>query len=309
MFLSRRLAIAGNDAGPPVIQTDFIPPSEQGVKLLVINSVLMVLTAIWTALWFWCRKMKGAGYFVEDWMHLGALICFYGNLVCNNLGVLIGGAGHHLWELQPWHIVRLSVVAYSAQVFYAISMGLVKMSIVWMLQRIFITPAFALAAKAVMAFSVAWTILTILMGMLICQPVEMNWNPFTPGGRCGNQLAGFVAVGIIDVVNEFCILLLPMPMVWWLQMPLRYKAAVFCMFGVGVLTLIFAAVRVYEMAHVDFTDVSYAAIDATIYADVEPGVAIIVSCSPILRPLFDRVFGRATPTDPKRDWRRPDGDN
>ncbi|KAK7972527.1 hypothetical protein PG988_006661 [Apiospora saccharicola] len=308
MFLSRRLAVIGNKMGDSVIQTDLIPPSEKGVKLLVVNSFLMVVTAIWTALRFWCRKMKGAGYFAEDWMHLGALICLYGNLVCNNLGVLIGGAGQHLWELQSWHIVRLSVVAYSAQVFYAWSMGLVKMSIVWMLQRIFITPKFTIAARFVMAFNIAWTILTMSMGMLICQPIQMNWNPFTPGGHCGDQVAAFVWIGIIDVINEFCILLLPVPMVWRLQMPLRYKAAVFCMFGAGALTLIFAAVRVWEMAHVDFTDVSYAAVEATIYADVEPGVAIIVSCSPILRPLFDKVFGRSTPIDPKIDiGRRPDG--
>ncbi|KAK8067622.1 hypothetical protein PG996_006734 [Apiospora saccharicola] len=297
MYLSPRLAIVSNDTAPAVIQTDFIPLNEQGVKLQVTNAVLVVLATTWTALRFWCRKMKGAGYFFEDWMHLGAVICFYGTAVANWLGNFFGGAGHHLAELQPWHIVRLSRIAYANQVLYAVSLCLVKMSIVWMLNRIFATPKFAIAAKVVMTFTLAWTILVILMGLLICHPVQMNWNPYTPGGSCGDQVLGFVSVGIVDIVNELCILILPMPMVWRLRMPLRYRAALFCMFGAGILTLLCATVRVYELIHIDYTDVTYTANDATILANVESGVAIIVSCSPILRPLFDRVFGRSSSTD------------
>ncbi|KAK7946936.1 uncharacterized protein PG986_011257 [Apiospora aurea] len=292
MFLSPRLAIVGNDTtNHSVIPTNLIPPTEQGVRILVANAVLAVLTAVWTALRFWCRRMKGAGYFLEDWMHLGALVCFYGAVASNVLMVLVGGSGHHMSELQPWHIIRLSMAAYSTQVLYAFSMGLVKMSITWMLKRIFVTQQFALAARAVMVFTAAWTVMTILVGIFICRPVEMNWNPYTPGGICGDQLAAFASVGIVDIVNEVSILALPIPMIWRLQMPLRYKGALFCVFGAGILTSVFAAARLYNVIHLDFTDVSYSAVDANVYATVEPGVAIIVSCSPILRPLFDKVFG------------------
>lgn len=114
-------------------------------------------------------------------------------------------------------------------------MGLVKMSILWMLKRIFITREFAIAANIVMAFTLAWALMTILMGLLICHPVEMNWNPFTPGGRCGDQVAAFGAIGIVDMINELAILALPIPMVLQLMMPFRYKAALFCVFGAGVL--------------------------------------------------------------------------
>lgn len=74
MYLSPRLAIISNDTDYAVIRSDFIPLTEEGVKDLLTNAVLVVLTTIWTALRFWCRKMKGAGYFVEDWMHLGAVV-------------------------------------------------------------------------------------------------------------------------------------------------------------------------------------------------------------------------------------------
>ncbi|KAK7980162.1 phosphoglycerate mutase-like protein [Apiospora arundinis] len=289
MYLSPRLVIVGDDTNLTIIETDFVPPTAHGVNIIVANVVLVVLTAIWTSLRFWCRRLKGTGFFAEDWMHLGALVCFYGLIASSFSMVFLGGAGHHLGELQPQHIIRLSKATYSVQVLFAFSMGLVKMSILWM-------RGFAIAANVVMAFTIGWALMTILMGLLICHPVEMNWNPFTPGGKCGDQVAAFGAVGIIDMVNELAILTLPIPMVLQLRMPFRYKAALFCVFGAGVLTLVFAAVRLYTVMNVDFTDMSYSAVNTTTYSAVEPAIAIIVSCSPTLRPVFDRVFGRVLST-------------
>ncbi|KAK8107070.1 uncharacterized protein PG998_009083, partial [Apiospora kogelbergensis] len=296
MYLLPRLVLVGNDTSLSVIETDFIPPTAQGVSIIAANVVLVILTAIWTTLRFWCRKLKGTGYFAEDWMHLTALVCFYGLVASSFSMVFLGGAGHHIGELQPKHIIRLSKATYSVQVLFAFSMGLVKLSILWMLKRIFITREFAIAANIVMAFTLAWALMTILMGLLICHPVEMNWNPFTPGGRCGDQVAAFGAIGIVDMINELAILALPIPMVLQLRMPFRYKAALFCVFGAGVLTLVFAAIRLYTVMNVDFADMSYSAVNTTTYSAVEPAIAIIVSCSPTLRPLFDRVFGRVLST-------------
>lgn len=113
MYLLPRLVLVGNDTSLSVIETDFIPPTAQGVSIIAANVVLVILTAIWTALRFWCRKLKGTGYFAEDWMHLTALVCFYGLVASSFSMVFLGGAGHHIGELQPKHIIRLSKVSNS----------------------------------------------------------------------------------------------------------------------------------------------------------------------------------------------------
>ncbi|KAI1871787.1 hypothetical protein JX265_005773 [Neoarthrinium moseri] len=296
-LLHPRLAIVSNDTHhADKIETDILPLTAAGVNIVVSNIILVVLTTAWTAMRFWCRKTKGGRYYLEDWMHLGALVAFYGIVISNFMMVFVGGSGHGLDELQPWHIVRLSKATYSVQVLYAISMGLVKISIIWMLMRIFITPTFRLVAIAVMIFSALWIVLTILIGLLICRPIEMNWNPFTPGGSCGDQIAAFASIGIVDILNEVTILALPIPMVWKLRMPMRYKVALACVFGAGILTVTFAAVRLYTVLTIDFTDVSRSAVPTVIYGTIEPGVAIIVACSPALRPIFDRTFGRLLPS-------------
>jgi hypothetical protein len=126
-------------------------------------------------------------------------------------------------------------LSFSSQVFYAASLGLVKTSICIMFARIFSSRLFKAAAIVVMVLAVAWAIMTILIGMLICQPVQMNWIPTTPGGKCGNQVAAFSAVGIMDVAVDCIIFLLPIPMVLKLRVRPAEKIGLLCIFGLGIL--------------------------------------------------------------------------
>lgn len=63
----------------------------------------------------------------------------------------------------------------------------------------------------------------------------MNWAANTPGGKCGNEVAAFSAVGIFDLLTDLAIIILPIPMVIKLQLNWRHKVAVFGIFGAGTL--------------------------------------------------------------------------
>lgn len=104
-----------------------------------------------------------------------------------------------------------------------------------MFMRIFFVRQFKLAAMAVMAFTISWIFLTILVELLICQPIEANWSPLPPVGICGDRRAAFASVGIFDIVNQLAILMLPLPMITKLGMETRYKIVTACVLSVGVL--------------------------------------------------------------------------
>lgn len=55
-------------------------------------------------------------------------------------------------------------------------------------------------------------------------------------------------------------------------------------------TMVFGAIRLAAVLRVDFTDFTFTARTAHSWSVAECGVAIIVSSSPLLRPIFDRVF-------------------
>ena len=83
-----------------------------------------------------------------------------------------------------------------------------------------------------MALPVAFGIGNTLMAFLICRPFAKNWNPFLPG-VCGSSINSVLATSIINLSIDIIILILPMPMIWRLQMAARRKVALTITFGLG----------------------------------------------------------------------------
>ncbi|KAF2499359.1 hypothetical protein BU16DRAFT_523853 [Lophium mytilinum] len=267
-----------------------IPVSAGGVSVITTDSIMLVLTTVWVGFRLYARKMKRMSLPLEDYFLLVALVLFYIMVIISFMMVYMGGMGHHLALLNASTIQNLLKFSLASQVLYAVSLGLVKCSICLMLARIFFVRPFVIAARVAMGFAAAWGLMTFLIGILICQPIQMNWDPTVKGGKCGNQNAAFTSVGIVDLLTDFFILLLPMPMVVKLQIPRANKIGLVCIFCTGGLTMAIGIVRVVAVTTVNFKDFSFAAKDAHIYSVVEVAIAIIVSCSPTLRPLFDKIF-------------------
>ena len=75
----------------------------------------------------------------------------------------------------------------------------------------------------------------ILVAFLICQPVGYSWNKAIPGGRCGNTIPVYIIAHTITFVINISLAILPMPILWRLQLPTRKKIEVSIMFSLGTL--------------------------------------------------------------------------
>ena len=84
-----------------------------------------------------------------------------------------------------------------------------------------------------MGLSAALLVAVLLEVGLLCRPFEYNWNKYIPG-ICGDTTQAYEAVGILNLITDLTIIILPMPVLWKLQLPVAKKVAL-TMFGVGVL--------------------------------------------------------------------------
>ena len=87
---------------------------------------------------------------------------------------------------------------------------------------------------AFMGLSTAYMVMIILEAFLLCTPVALNWDNFVPG-TCGNQPTAYLAAGIINLLVDIGIIILPMPLLWNLQMPVARKLGISAMFGIGAM--------------------------------------------------------------------------
>lgn len=155
-------------------------------------------------------------------------------LMLRTEAVVVGGAGHDVWNLSDEHKYHYFRISLATQVLYAAALGFVKLSITWMLQRIFFghSTNFRLFAWIAMALSVCWALYTALIGFLICQPVQMAWDP-SVRGICGNHTTAYSAVAIFDIITDIIIVGLPIKFVAQLQVRRAHKIALYGVFCAG----------------------------------------------------------------------------
>ena len=67
-----------------------------------------------------------------------------------------------------------------------------------------------------------------------CQPVHKYWNAKAQG-KCINGTNIFLADGVSSILSDLAILLLPMPLLWRLQLSKKRKLKLIIVFGGGAL--------------------------------------------------------------------------
>ena len=72
------------------------------------------------------------------------------------------------------------------------------------------------------------------LALLICKPIAYNWDTTIEGGSCANQTEAFEAVGILNLLTDIAIIILPMPWLWTLQLPITKKIGLTGIFGIGI---------------------------------------------------------------------------
>ncbi|KAL1594622.1 hypothetical protein SLS60_010383 [Paraconiothyrium brasiliense] len=267
-----------------------------GVRTIVITVVFATLATLSVIGRFWSRYLTAFKPALEDWLVVAALIVTWGyaagNIVFsyNGLGVQAASliAAGRSYQLQ--NQLKLLI---ANQVTYAIALGLVKSSLILSLVRIFhVSKTFRIVAYLTMTLCICWALQTILIAFLICRPISYNWDQVNQTGTCGDLTAAYVSIGIVDVITDIIIFIIPLPLISKLKMRRSTRFATMGLFALGVFTVAAGAARTGMIYHTRFdpTDPEGPTMNL-IWAAVEPCVAIVVASLLVTKPLF--VFASA----------------
>ncbi|BAE63874.1 unnamed protein product [Aspergillus oryzae RIB40] len=132
------------------------------------------------------------------------------------------------------------------QLFMIAAYGFIKASIILFYRRIFVSNTksrFAIVSNICLAVTVVWAVTFFLLFLFGCKTkIYLHWAPIQEvREKCGDPLAAESALVISDLITDLAILLLPFPkadddmQIWMLQMSVRRKIALSCIFGVGLM--------------------------------------------------------------------------
>ena len=119
---------------------------------------------------------------------------------------------------------------------WTVIVTLIKLSVLSLYIVIFSASVkFRRVCYAIAAVQIVFAI-SFFIGILTqCQPLAYTWDRSIPGGSCVSDSVGFYLTSVQNLVMDVVVLLLPVRMVWRLQMDTRRKIAVTVIFGLGFL--------------------------------------------------------------------------
>lgn len=111
----------------------------------------------------------------------------------------------------------------------------IKISIVHLYITIFgSNRTFLMIAYAVMVLLSAFGVAVVIDDLLACRPLSKMWKPLQPG-VCENPFVSLVALSSCNMATDLILILLPMPMIWGLQMATRRKIGLTIIFALGLM--------------------------------------------------------------------------
>ncbi|KAL8764616.1 MAG: hypothetical protein Q9194_006944 [Teloschistes cf. exilis] len=172
-------------------------------------------------------------------------LCFaIGRLVVDEIALHHFGAGRHFWDIPPEYYngyltASPNTIAVDGYL-YIVAITAAKMSLLLFLYRIFhVDKRFRIAAWITGGILVLWSLITILLAIFSCRPIKASWDlkvRMDPKTVCYPKAYDVSNVyGFCNVITDVVLIVLPIPLVWKMQVTLKKKFAVATVFATGAL--------------------------------------------------------------------------
>ena len=110
----------------------------------------------------------------------------------------------------------------------------VRVSIILLCVRIFPVRRFKIVCWIVVVINIAGFLSVVLATCLICRPISYAFDKTVPDGHCGSLAAFELYTATFSIIVDFAVVVLPLPMLWKLQMKTKRKIELSVVFGMGL---------------------------------------------------------------------------
>ncbi|CZR54873.1 uncharacterized protein PAC_04757 [Phialocephala subalpina] len=199
------------------------------------------------------------------------------------------GLGRHVETLSSADIIREAQTFFASQLLWAVSVPIIKISILLLYTRIFgVMTYFRYTAYVLGVFSVLWGIMVVFVVSLTCRPLKYTWDK-SGKGSCIDATLFYIIGSGLNVITDFIILVLPLRAVWYLQSSIQQKLQLTGIFLLGSLTCAVGLARWCSLFQIHGIDYTWYLTVPTIWSAAEGCLGIVAACLPTLRPLFQKV--------------------
>ncbi|KAF3898456.1 Integral membrane protein [Trichophyton interdigitale] len=264
------------------------PPG--GVIVIVINTIFTALAIIAVILRFYAIHVIGRNYYMSDYLIVLGLIFTIATAALAMISAIDGGAGLHMNQATDRQLLLLLKTFVAGPIIWSTATTFIKLSILSFYHKVFGSKqSMRIAVYIESIITIALYLAGVLEPFLLCRPFNYTWNK-DAHGTCGNATKAYLAVAVANLIVDLSIYLLPIPVLWNLQMNLVKRLALCGIFAIGLLVCIFSGLRIYAVLTLDVNDYSYSMIKDVTFAGLEVELGAINACLPFYRPLVAKYI-------------------
>ncbi|KAH7127010.1 hypothetical protein B0J11DRAFT_291617 [Dendryphion nanum] len=271
-----------------------LPDENEGHQILAatLTVTIVALITMVARLYVRVRMIKNMGW--DDYtMIFAMLLCIAGQIII--IPEVRMGAGRHIQYIDPLDFQKAFKLNFITQPIYLIAICIVKESVGFFLLRLAVIPIYRKIIIGIMVFMGLYTFGCFLTVVLQCTNLAVQWDPNAKGTCWGpSTLKGlsYTNVALNIVTDLLFAIIIPIPMLWNVQMNRRQKMSIIAILGLGVFATVAALIKISAIPSYGKTgDWLWDSKYLTIFTVVESNVGIIAGNLPCLKPLFRSVLG------------------
>ncbi|KAG4444141.1 hypothetical protein IFR05_000370 [Cadophora sp. M221] len=263
-------------------------PSSRKIHLIVAQVVCMGVTIIIVGLRIYARAtIQAVGS--DDWLILLALLFATLFTVCICISTAVGWT-YHLEDVDDK--IPALTVAWIAQLLFTPAVSTVKLSILIFYLRLSTSKTFRYFVFGGMIFVALWFVSFETVIAMTCD------TPEDPVGFTGSRLDHCVSNrpttkyhGITNILTDFFVYFLPIPLLWGLNMPPKRRFGLIFVFAVGGIVCVFGTLRLIFSLTVDASsDYTWEGFYLWLFAALELDLGIICASAPALKMFVVRTI-------------------
>ncbi|KAH7014425.1 uncharacterized protein B0I36DRAFT_369383 [Microdochium trichocladiopsis] len=279
---------------PAGYEVDFANPSRDSATIISTYVAFGIMFPV--AVLFLSQRVYTAAFILRKWRIDDTMLLFAWVLTtvaqCLVLSCLTNNVlGVHIWEISLddaiWettliHATTLTVIPGTVLSKLVLCVFYHRLSpITWYRHAIAFTAFVTIATFTAVWFSVQFA----------CKPIEAAWNlRLYTGTNCIDRPPVYMLQAVMGGVTDLMLMVLPLPIIFRLQMSWKQKAALLAWFGTGLLTLGAAFARLIILVpSLKNADTTYVLAQGTLWLVVEANLIIICGTLPTFRIFLDRV--------------------
>jgi hypothetical protein len=285
-----------NFVPPGLIDPHYVPPYRGTVVVVICWVTIAIATIIVCARLAVRRFWSGMTLGWDDWIVIPALIVTIGFTIVQYLIVRIGGVGKHAYDATYRELQNGQILEFANYMWYSVSVLLIKLSILLFYRRL--TPPTAVRMRRLITATIIFFLVFIFVSCSLiifsCKPLSASWNldvKILPASHCMSLHKLILALSLVYTVGDIWMLLLPMPMVWKLQLPKRTKIGIIFIFSLGGIA---CASSVLKMVYIDGVyntfDPTWHGIFVIIWNQLETTLGITIASLPALNIFLVRLI-------------------